>query len=275
MSDAQVSINGYPIDVAVSEDHQFDSDVTDWPVEQGADITDNARARPITVTVNGLVSDTPIGDLATTRATETAAGSGGNGSRPSNDAFARLLAIRDARQPVSITTSLQTFPNMMLTSLSVPRDAKTGKSLRFRATFKQVRIVTNARTTVRVSVPRAQAKTDQGAKAASPGGAATQTVSFSGGTYTQDQIDSGEAATDTVTKELDQTALPAEPVAGTPEQVFSSEAARDPCDSEFLSNQKQGRGITDNQACQEIVLNHGQPYPWTGGSSNFDPSVNP
>jgi hypothetical protein len=150
-----VLINGYPIDAALSEEHSFDSEVTEHPVENGADIADHVRARPIVVQMEGVVSDTPIGDIATQR-------TGTN--LPSEDAFARLMAIRDARQPVTIQTSLQTFENMVLQSLSVPRDARTGRALKFRAIFVQVTLVTNARTTIPVETPRAKKKVNRGNK---------------------------------------------------------------------------------------------------------------
>lgn len=147
----QVLIGGYVIDVTVNENHQFDSDVTEYPVETGGDITDNVRPKPIIVTLDGVVSDTPIGTIATLRDSQ-----GDNGQQdflPSADALAALLAIREAREPVSITTTLQSFDNMVMTGLEVPRDASTGAALRFSATFQQVIFVTNDRTTVRVATP--------------------------------------------------------------------------------------------------------------------------
>src|SRR5690606_1988974 len=103
----------------------------------------------IVVTLEGIVSDTPIGTLAALR---------GEDVRPSDDAFARLLAIRDAREPVTIETSLRVFENMVLQSLSVPRSAQTGDALRFRATFQQIQLVTNERTMIEVAVPRGAKK---------------------------------------------------------------------------------------------------------------------
>jgi hypothetical protein len=146
-----VTINKYVIDVSVSEDHNFDSDVTEYPVEQGGAVTDNVRPKPIEVTIEGVVSDTPIGKIADLRDNQ-----GDNGQEdflPSVDALQVLLAIRDAREPVTIATSLKTFDNMVMSALSVPRDAQTGAALRFSATFQQVIFVTNNRTTVRVATP--------------------------------------------------------------------------------------------------------------------------
>lgn len=159
-------IAGYPVDVAVSEDHSFDSEVTEHPVERGADVADHVRARPITLTIEGLVSDDPIGTVRDQRL--ASAGGSIEHAPPSDDAFALLLSVRDAREPVTIVTSLRTYEDMVLTSLSVPRGARTGHALRFMATFVQVQLVTNLRTTVRVAVPRAAKKVNLGNKPITP-----------------------------------------------------------------------------------------------------------
>lgn len=172
-----VFIDNFEVDVAVSEDHSFDSEVTEHPVELGADVADHVRARPIQVTLEGIVSDTPIGTLAERRGDRlpdvtvstrvaTASSRGALLFKPSEDMFAWFQAIRDRREPVEIRTSLQTYDNMMLQSLQIPRSADTGEALRFTATFIQVIIVENQRTLVRVSVPRASDKTNRGNKPA-------------------------------------------------------------------------------------------------------------
>ena len=152
-------IDGFVLDVMVSEEHSFDSMVTRHPVEKGADVTDHIRDEPITVRVEGLVTDTPIGTMTSVR---------GPNDLPSDDAFNRLLAIRAAKRPVTIETSLRRYENMGLERFSVPKDKDTGDALRFSAFFVQLELVTNERTTVRVSIPRGQRKVNRGNKAAEP-----------------------------------------------------------------------------------------------------------
>lgn len=155
-----VMINDYPIDVFVMEGHSFQADVTEYPVESGSNIVDNIRPKPIEVTIRGIVSNSPIGPIAITRIT-----GGNDDGNYANDAYRRLLAIRDAREPVTIRTSLQTFKNMAMKSLSIPRGPGGDQYLEFDATFVQITIVTNVRST-RVSIPAAQDKTkkDDGTK---------------------------------------------------------------------------------------------------------------
>jgi len=151
-----VLIDGYLVDVAVSEGHEFPSEVTQHPVETGADLTDHVRNRPIMITLEGVVSDTPIGLVANERSEDVL---------PSDEALAKLKEIRNRREPVTITTSLGTYENMAMQSLSVPRSSSTGEALRFTCVFVQIQLITNERTTIRVAEPRGKKKISKGAKA--------------------------------------------------------------------------------------------------------------
>ena len=178
MSDSQLAAvktmvtigNDLILDAAIRETHTYDSDVTDYPVESGSSITDNVRPRPITVEIEGIVTDTPLpGPVAASRgatgADKTVSYGGGvigGGSItipgdfqviPSEDALADLIAIYEAREPVSIGTTLKAYDSMVMTSLVIPRDADTGAALSFTATFQQVTIITNNRTTIKVAPP--------------------------------------------------------------------------------------------------------------------------
>lgn len=154
-----VMIANYLIDCSLNEEHAFESEVTDYPVESGSNITDNVRPKPIVVTMECLVSNTPIGFLAEARHPNREGAT--NPSEPADDCYELLQKIRDDRQPVSIRTSLRTFDNMVLKSLSVPRAPNRGDALRFTATFQQIQIVTNKRTR-RVAVPGGGKKVDKG-----------------------------------------------------------------------------------------------------------------
>lgn len=155
-----IRISGYPIDLAITEDHSFDSEVTEYPVESGADVSDNIRNKPLEITLEGIVSDTPIGAIAQDPTRKPEAGA----PLPSRDAYNRIIAIRDAREPVTIETSLGKFERMALTKIGIPRDRTTGKALKFTVSFKQLNIVTNSRSTVRVAVPNCTGKVNGGSR---------------------------------------------------------------------------------------------------------------
>ena len=151
-----VTINGYLIDAFLTETHKRSADVTSYPVESGGQVTDNIRIKPVQVTVEGIVSDTPLGNALTTRNTAQApSDESATGATldflPSDEALAVLEGIFLTRELVTLVTGLKSYDNMVLFDLEIPRDAETGHALRFTAQFQQVVLVTNRRTTIRVA----------------------------------------------------------------------------------------------------------------------------
>lgn len=139
-----VMIDDFLIDVSLREEHNFESEVTEYPIEKGADITDNIRPKPLQVTMEGLVSNTPVNPFIVSARTSV--------DQSVDEAYAKLQKIRDAREPVTIRTSLQTYKNMAMKNLVIPRQPGQADALQFTASFIQVDIVENTRTT-RVATP--------------------------------------------------------------------------------------------------------------------------
>lgn len=153
------------VDVAKVEQHSYENEITSYPVEVGADKTDHIRPLQSVLTIDGIVSDSPIGILT----------DDGAPSR-SQEARARLEELHASREPVSVGTSLRRWDSMALERLSIVRDESSGKALRFTATFRQIEIVTNERASKRVSLPGAASEVDRGA-VSSPQGPALDEVS--------------------------------------------------------------------------------------------------
>lgn len=153
-------IDGYPIDAAISETHMLNSEVASDPVEKGAATSDHIRELPDEITLECIVSDTPMGAVADFRSDES------NGATPSMNAYERMKFIRKRAQPVTIITSLGTFESMALENFTVPRRAEDGEALRFSAKFKLFVEVENERTVVEVATPRASKKLKRGNKPA-------------------------------------------------------------------------------------------------------------
>lgn len=150
MTERAIRIDGFLLDLEVSARHVFPGEVTRFPVEEGPDISDHIRALPDEITLESIVSDSPIGTVATdaTRA---------DGAVPSEAALAKLRAVREARRPVVVETSLGTFEDMGLEELEVPTSKEQSGGLFFTARFVRMRLVTNRRTRVRVSTAMAGA----------------------------------------------------------------------------------------------------------------------
>lgn len=140
-----VQIGDYPIDVFTKEVHAYESEITQYAIEIGSDVTDNVRTLPNKVTVDAVVSDTPTGAIAKDP-TRTGVGQ----ISISQDAHNRLLKMRDDKLPISVVTSLGTYTSMMITKYEVTRDAKSFKGLVFTCEFEKATIVENKRVTVAV-----------------------------------------------------------------------------------------------------------------------------
>src|SRR3990167_8648307 len=141
-------VGNYLIDVSIKEDHSFTNDVTSFPVESGGTLSDNIRPKPITVTLEGIVSNSPLGEILTQRKTSV-----GNdfstGQVAAAEAYSVLVEVWNGREPVTIRTSLATFENMAMTSLTIPKSKESGAALHFTAAFQQITVITNQRKKIR------------------------------------------------------------------------------------------------------------------------------
>jgi hypothetical protein len=165
-------IGSLVLDASVTENHQAEVEVTEHPVEAGANIADHTRAKPETLTIEGIVSNTPLNRTQTRRLVESMGvviesssvedsvfGQPGHAEA----AYATLRGLKDAGQLLTVVTGLRVYEDMVMTSLVIPRDARTGEALRFTASFKQVRLVKNKTTTqVVAKEPKAKGKVKTG-----------------------------------------------------------------------------------------------------------------
>lgn len=154
-------IDGYRIDVEVRADVQRSNVVTRFPVEKGADVTDHVQPEPITLDIEGIVSDTPLTEMAVVRS-QFAIINGEAFSKPSEEARARLDKLNTDREPITVECSAGVFRNMVLEKLNETRDASTGDSYQFTATFSEMVFVTNERTTIQTATPRGKKKVNLG-----------------------------------------------------------------------------------------------------------------
>lgn len=161
-----ILIDGYAFDASLSETHTRSAETTEFPVESGSDFTDHIRQQPIELTIEGIVSNTPIGAMRVVRDLEEFAGGfvddQGKSITIVADALAHLEAIFERRQPVTIQSALKIYERMAITSLEIPKDRETGNAMLFTLTARQIKIVTNVRTAQRVKTPGGAKKKNLG-----------------------------------------------------------------------------------------------------------------
>lgn len=127
----QSSVGGIYLDATLSEDHQYSSRVTNYPIEDGRIISDHIINEPETLQITGIVSDTPLSFLAP--------------FNRSVDAFNRLVRIHTNRERITVVTGIKVYTDMVMTSLHVPKNVQTGQSLTFIIELQKIIIDTSIR----------------------------------------------------------------------------------------------------------------------------------
>ena len=137
------SIGSLYFDAVIKTDHTSKLTMTDHPVEAGANITDHAYVEPSEISMEIGVSDSAF-----------EAGRFGAGTR-SVTAFQELLKLQHSREPLTVVTRLNTYRNMLISSITAPDDFSTMHALKAVIMMREVMVVTAE--TVTVS-PRASAQ---------------------------------------------------------------------------------------------------------------------
>ena len=156
-------IGSIEIEVTLDESHNYINEVTDYPVEEGFNISDNVYQKPEEITLTGMYSDTPL----TTNQDQFVESMKGAGENRMQSALESLLTIAGRSLPkqkgatgiverqievlplqytvepliIDVVTTLRVYTNMICTSLTIPVSRQTGKSIRFTIKFKKIRTV--------------------------------------------------------------------------------------------------------------------------------------
>jgi hypothetical protein len=142
------------IDAVIKEGHELKAKVSEHPTESGASFCDHVSLEPMTLQIEGIISNTPMTFVGLTAIRSFDNYLHDRSNDLAVDAFKKLEAIFAKRQPISITTTLKDYDNMVLESLSFERGGGTAESLHFRATAKQIRIAKQA--TIAISEPKVE-----------------------------------------------------------------------------------------------------------------------
>lgn len=132
-----VNIGGIACDAMIHHELGMETDIPDYPVEEGFSVQDTMILKPKTLTLTVIVSNTPI----TFR-------SGASPTRVQQVA-ARFQELYTRRELITVTSSKGVFKNMGITSLSLPYDVSTKTSLEIPITLKEV-LTTSSKT---VTIP--------------------------------------------------------------------------------------------------------------------------
>jgi len=134
-------------DASMTETHSMRNAVTDHPVEVdpkvGAQntIADHIRREPDEITINGIVTDTPILFLASLQAESPLEGDNTPVRNRVDLAYAEIQRVMQDGELVEILTTLRDYENMAITAFSIQRDAANGNVMNATITAREVTIV--------------------------------------------------------------------------------------------------------------------------------------
>lgn len=156
----------FVLDITYDETVELDAEPTMNPVEDGPDVTDNVRLKPIVISINGFVSETPLNLDSSLNGLAGVAGgqigklvggfgeSIGNvlggyigakilsgGQDPAQAARDMLEDLFNKKILVTVVTKRKVYTDMMLTSVRFPRDNSTGKGLKVSMRFQKITLV--------------------------------------------------------------------------------------------------------------------------------------
>ena len=119
----------YVFDGVMKLDHTQEIQLTQHPVQRGANISDHAFIKAAKLSLDIIMSDAMQSYTI---------GQWSGGSSKSVACFQTLQALATSRTPVTVTSRLKTYTNMVLVSIHAPDDNKTHHGLRATLTFEQI-----------------------------------------------------------------------------------------------------------------------------------------
>jgi hypothetical protein len=171
------SIGPLQAQVTLEETHTDALEITEQPVEQGANITDHAYKRPAEVTIKCGWSNSPsrsnlldgLVGAVTSTITGVQALVSGNSESQVNQIYQNLLQLQSDRIPFDVYTGKRVYVNMLVKSLVVTTDKESEQALMVTAVLQQIII---AYTQIRAinTAPKEQQKDAQATQTGIPNG---------------------------------------------------------------------------------------------------------
>jgi hypothetical protein len=125
------------LDAVLGQEEEYGADVTQNVIEDGSQISDHVSKKPLTVTVEGVVTNTP--------ANFAKVGASLRQKSPADEAKKALVKLYEEAIPFVFVGigpgNNDVFLNMVITSLNVPHRVGTGQALVFSCRMQQIKVV--------------------------------------------------------------------------------------------------------------------------------------
>lgn len=139
-------VGSVELDLILDEDHSKSAQVTENPLQDGRAISDGIFLELQEGSLTGLVTNHSV-KRAEERAkqlelqdSETLMAESENYQleNRAKQAWVDLKAVMDAKQPVTIVTSLEVYDNVAITNISTERNGDSGDALEIKVSFRQI-----------------------------------------------------------------------------------------------------------------------------------------
>lgn len=139
-------VGSVELDLILDEDHSKSAQVTENPLQDGRAISDGIFLELQEGSLTGLVTNHSV-KRAEERAkqlelqdSETLMAEAKNYQleNRARQAWVDLKAVMDAKQPVTIVTSLEVYDNVAITNISTERNGDSGDALEIKVSFRQI-----------------------------------------------------------------------------------------------------------------------------------------
>lgn len=139
-------VGSVELDLILDEDHSKSAQVTENPLQDGRAISDGIFLELQEGSLTGLVTNHSV-KIAEERAkqlelqdSETLMSEAENYQleNRAKQAWVDLKAVMDAKQPVTIVTSLEVYDNVAITNISTERNGDSGDALEIKVSFRQI-----------------------------------------------------------------------------------------------------------------------------------------
>ena len=124
------------LDVTISENHSFTSQVTQFPIEAGAEISDHIINKPVDLSVVGFITNSPVqvfgGILENLITSQVAI------PNRVQSAFTLLTDMREIKETFTVVTGLKVYRNMFFKNLTFPRNGRSGDAVQFSASLTRL-----------------------------------------------------------------------------------------------------------------------------------------
>lgn len=139
-------VGSVKLDLILDEDHSKSAQVTENPLQDGRAISDGIFLELQEGSLTGLVTNHSV-KIAEERAkqlelqdSETLMAEAENYQleNRAKQAWLDLKAVMDAKQPVTIVTSLEVYDNVAITNISTERNGDSGDALEIKVSFRQI-----------------------------------------------------------------------------------------------------------------------------------------